>query len=302
MLLLAAAAFLLPAASTSTPQDSPAAAIPASATGLSVIAIPIRASLRPLLRHLEERVPMVVDRSGHWTIEPRGRFSTRYRVARDPISIQMIGSGLHANGTLHYAVEACRRTSNPFTGTVVLFPCLSCGFEQAMPRAGFSLQSTLTWDPEWKLRSKTYAAPIEFPDRCRVTFAQVDVTDWAIAPELHRQLQEAVRTIDANTPALTRLRPYAAAAWSSLQEPVAAGPRSWLVIEPVDVSFTPIQGSGLEVTSTLLLRARIRVMVAETAPTVVKRPLPPLVTGLKGPKASVSRRTSSSLTMKRAGS
>lgn len=275
-----AGAMLVFASTAPSPMAAAQNGLPITVTSspaeFSTIAIPIRASLRPLLPLLERRVPAAIDRSTSWEIEPRGRFAMRYQVVREPIALKMIGNGLHATSTIRYAVEGCRRTANPFSGEVVLWPCLSCGFAQPMRRAEIALQTTLEWDAEWRLRSSTRAAPVHFPDRCRVTLAQLDITDWKIAPEVNRQLQEAVRTIDANTPALTRLRPEAGSAWSSLQEPVAIGPRSWLLIEPSDVSFTPIQGTGLEVTSTLRLRARIRVVVADTAPLVVKKPLPSL--------------------------
>jgi hypothetical protein len=63
--------------------------------------------------------------------------------------------------------------------------------------------------------------------------------------------------------------------WSALQAPAAIGPRTWLVMDPVDVALGPITGSGLSLTSMLTLRARTRVVVGERPP-VSPKPLPAL--------------------------
>ncbi|HXH38315.1 MAG TPA: DUF4403 family protein, partial [Thermoanaerobaculia bacterium] len=102
-----------------------------------------------------------------------------------------------------------------------------------------------------------------------------DITDWKIAPIVNEQLRQAVKTIDANTPRLTNIRPAAAQVWSALQTPIAIAPRTWLVMEPVDVALGPIAGSGLSLTSALTLRARTHVIVGER-PAVTLRPLPVL--------------------------
>ena len=254
----------------------PQTAVSSSEAELSTIAIPIRASLRPLLPLLESQVPVSAAKTDEGPMVPYGQMGIQYRVVREPIALNMQGTGLHATTTVRYALEGCRRTINPFSGEEVLWPCVSCGFAQPMRRAEIAIDSRLEWDANWRLRSITRARPTDFPDRCTVTFAHVDITDWKIAPEVNRQLQQIVRTIDANTSALTSLRPQAASVWSSLQNPVAVGPRSWLIIEPLDVAFTPIRGSGLEVTSTLMLRAKTRIVVADVAPVVTKKILPSL--------------------------
>jgi hypothetical protein len=118
--------------------------------------------------------------------------------------------------------------------------------------------------------------PVDFSsNRCQVTVANIDITDWKIAPIVNAQLRQVLKTIDANTPKLTNIRPAANQVWSSLQSPVEIAPRTWLVMEPTDVALGPITGSGLSVTSTLTLRARTRVIVGEKPP-VIQKPLPPL--------------------------
>jgi hypothetical protein len=200
----------------------------------------------------------------------------KYRVMRDPIALNVIGSGIHAMTTIHYSLEGCRRTQKPFTDEIVMWPCISCGFGEPMREAWISLTSRLDWDANWRLKSTTRAQPVDFSsNRCKVTFARIDVTDWKIAPIVNDQLRQTVKTIDANTPKLTNIRPAAQQVWSALQAPVAIAPRTWLVMDPADVALGPISGSGLTLTSTLTLRARTRVVVGEQ-PVIVPKALPAL--------------------------
>jgi len=83
------------------------------------------------------------------------------------------------------------------------------------------------------------------------------------------------KSIDRNTPKLAATRPNAQQVWSSLQALFAIGPKTWLVIDPTDVALAPIRGSGLNVTSALILRAHTRVIVGEK-PVMTAKPLPPL--------------------------
>jgi hypothetical protein len=243
---------------------------------MSTIVIPIHTSLAPLLPQLESQVPKTITKTDDWQLDPQKRFGMKYRVVRDPIALNVIGSGIHAMTTVHYSLEGCRRTRKPFTEQIVMWPCISCGFGEPMRDAWISLSSHLEWDANWRLRSVTRALPVDFSsNRCQVTMANIDITDWSIAPVVNDQLRQAVKTIDANTARLTNLRPAAEQVWAALQAPVSLAPRTWLVMEPVDVALGPISGSGLTLTSMLTLRTRTRVVVGER-PAVAAKPLPPL--------------------------
>lgn len=260
--------FAIAAATTPAP--------PPPAPEVSTIVIPIRTSLAPLLPQLESQVPKGLAKTDAYELDPQKQFGLKYRVARDPITLSVVGSGIHAMTTVHYSLEGCRRTQKPFSGDIVMWPCISCGFGEPMRDAWISFSSHLTWDANWRLHSTTRAQPVDFSsNRCQVTFVNIDITDWKIGPIVNEQLRQAVKTIDANTPKLTNIRPAAAQVWSALQTPVAIAPRTWLVMEPLDVALGPISGSGLSLTSMLTLRARTRVVVGERPP-VTPKPLPPL--------------------------
>jgi hypothetical protein len=252
------------------------AAVTAPPAELSTIVIPIHVSLAPLLPQLESQVPKKLSKTDAWELDRLKQFGMKYRLVRDPIVLNVIGSGIHATTTVHFALEGCRLTQKPFSHETMMWPCLSCGFGEPMRDAWISLSSHLDWDANWRIHSRTQAMPVDYSsNRCQVTFANIDITDWKIAPIVKEQLRLALKTIDANTPKVTNIRPAANQVWSALQSPVAIAPRTWLVMEPADLSLGPITGSGLIISSTLTLRARTRVVVGEK-PAVSSKPLPAL--------------------------
>jgi len=253
--------------------QAPAPAPPPSE--LSTIVIPIKTTLAPLLPILEKQVPRSMTMLDRYELDPQKRYGAKYDVARQPIALNMIGSGIHATLTVKYALEGCRRVYNPLTRDYRMWPCVSCGFNEKMREAYIAIDSQLTWDASWRMRTKTNARPVEFPNRCQVTFANVDITDRAIAPKVNEQLRDVAKTIDANTPKLTNIRPNAQQIWDALQTPSEIAPRTWLVLEPVDVALAAIRGAGLNVTSAITLRARTRVVVGDR-PLIVAKPLPAL--------------------------
>ncbi|MEO8036699.1 MAG: DUF4403 family protein [Acidobacteriota bacterium] len=255
---------------------------PPDAPELSTIVMPIRTSLLPLLPLLEAQVPKSVIKVDGFEMDQQQRFGVQYRVTREPIALNLQGTGVHATAKVHYALQGCRRTVNPITGVVSMFPCLSCGFGETMREAEILLDSHLQWDPQWRLRSTTRARPVDYARRCGVTLFHVDITEWVIAPLVQEQLADVVKTIDHNMPLLTNLRPTAQQVWTALQSPIEIAPRTWLVLEPTDVALEPIRGSGLIAASAIALQARTRVVIGER-PAIIPRPLPPLRAGAAAP-------------------
>lgn len=234
---------------------------------LSTIVIPVRASLAPLLPELEKQVPKTLE-SRSYQIDAPHHVAIKYQVALGPVGINMIGAGLHASANVRYAIEAC-----PYVNGAVRNACVSCGFDEPMRDVTISVQSRLDWGAGWTLQSRTTVPPVEFGRRC--TFVGLDVTDLVLRPLLEEQLRNAAKTIDAQTPKLASMKPQAQQIWTALQQPNAIAPNTWLVLEPADVSLTPIRGSGLTVMSAIELHARTRVLLGAKPP-VAQKPLPPL--------------------------
>lgn len=261
--------FLVACSPSPAPTLTPA--LPPPPPEVSTIVVPVSSSLKPLLPQLEANIPKSMSKIDAYELDPQKRFGLKYQVVRDPITLMMVGSGLHATTTVHYALEGCARAGTK------MWPCISCGFGEPMRDAIIALHSHFDWDQNWRLRSKTTAQPVEFPNKCGVTILSINISDWKLGPMVNGQLRELVKTIDGNTPKLSNIRPMAQQMWTTLQTPVELGPRTWLVLEPVDVALGPIHGSGLDVESTFVMRTRTRVIIGEK-PVIAAKPLPPLRT------------------------
>ena len=227
----------------------------------STIAIPIRTTLTPLLPSIEAQVPKTFKSN---VVE--SGIEIEYDITRDPIALQMTPTGLRARTVVRYTVQGC------VAGRA---PCVSCGLGEPRRQAVVSLHSSLAWDSSWRLRSVTEPDVPTFPNRCRVTWFDLDITDRVIAPVVDRQLRQIAVSIDRNTPNLLALRPHAANIWSALQTPVEIAPRTWLVFEPLEAGLSPLRGQGANVSTTLALRATTRVVVGDR-PTAAAKPLPAL--------------------------
>jgi hypothetical protein len=242
---------------------------------LSTFVIPISASIAPLVPLIESQVPVMFTKTDSFELDPQQRFGIKYDVSRGPIALTTAGLGVHASTTVLYALEGCHRTLNPISKQYTMWPCVSCGFGEAKREAYIAIDSHFTWDANWRMKSQTTARPVQFPRACGVTMFNVDVSARYIGPLVDQQLREAVKSIDRNTPRMTNVRPNAQQIWTALQTPSALAPNVWLVLEPADLSITPIQGNGLTVTSTLTVLARTRVVVG-AKPAAIVKPLPPL--------------------------
>src|SRR5207244_4084403 len=110
----------------------------------------------------EAQVPKRQMKLDAYELDSKQQFGMKYRIERDAIALNMIGSGIHATTTVHYAMEGCRRTVKPFIDQVVMWPCVSCGFGEAMREGYIAIDSHLEWDASWRLQSRTNARPVEF--------------------------------------------------------------------------------------------------------------------------------------------
>jgi Domain of unknown function (DUF4403) len=254
-----------------TPSNPTQPAVAPPPAEMSSIVVPIHASLAPLLPLIEAQVPKNMAKLDAYELDPSQRFGLRYSVYRDPIVLNMQNAGLHTSAHVHYALEGCVKSG------ARMWPCLSCGFGEPMRDVTIELQTRFDWSEGWALRSTTTPRPVEFGSPCEVTRLGIDITEWKLRPLVDEQLRDAAKTIDHNTPKLASIRPYAQQVWSSLLTPYSIAPKTWLVIEPADVALAPIRGSGLNVTSALVLHARTRVVIGDK-PAVAAKPLPALRT------------------------
>jgi hypothetical protein len=249
---------------------------------VAVFQIPLHISLAPLAERLEKEIPLRAEKLDAYELEPKQRrYGVKYRATREKMRLNATPDFLEVSTRVHYGIRACRRTYNIVSDDFAMWPCVSCGLDEAPRTAELTVHSKLSWNPAWQLHSSTTAMPARFPNRCRVTLFDVDLTERALAPWIDSELRAVVKLVDRDTPRLTSIRAEADRIWRELHRPQQISATLWLLVEPLSASFSPMTGAGMEATTTLTVLARTRA-VSALPPTYVIRPLPPLGSGYKG--------------------
>lgn len=199
--------------------------------------------------------------------------------SRTPFEVEFAGDTLRVSTELTYRARGWVRT--PF-GTTLTGGCPEGN--QPAPRARVVVSAPLDLAEDWSLQATPRieeVAPLsaEARDRCRITAAQFDLTDWL----LESARGELAAQLDGLNGALARvdLPGQMARYWELLREPFLLDEETWLVLDPVAVRQGRIDsGPGDEpsLTAELSLGVRPRIVLGPR-PILARIPLPPLEEG-----------------------
>jgi hypothetical protein len=236
-------------------------------TPVSLIEIPVRLSLAPLIDAAEKALP---TQAGHWrSWKNRHSIKSKYRAWRGPLGITVSGDVLTVQAHIRYWIRA-RKT---LLGAVTLKG--SCGVNEPPRQALIGMQVRLGWGPDWTLRPAFHILPTRFLDRCEMTIANIDVTPL-IEKEFRKQMQNSLRAALLKlAPDMHAIQQQAQRSWSLLQEPVALGQDNWLMLRPTGVALSRITGRGKYIDTRLAISLQPE-LVTESESTGKPVPLPPL--------------------------
>ncbi len=241
----------------------------------SSISVPVDVSLAILSEAMEGALPTSIgsldDRT---TLPDNDRMSLAYEISRGPIETWFEDGRAHVAATLGYRVRAW------YDPPVLPAVGGSCGTDEDSepPRLRVELQSPITLDRDWRIRTDVSAETIrpasdESRDKCEMTILDIDVTGRVIdgahaaLASLAGEINEMVSGVD--------VRSDFASWWATIAEPVRLADRAWLVLSPDSVGRSAITAESGEVFTTLTLHARPRVVMGDR-PDVTVSPLPPL--------------------------
>lgn len=235
----------------------------------SIVEIPVRVQLTPLFAEIERLVPVEVRRDGEWR-DFKG-VKVRYAARRGPMEVQARGDTLFLRATVAYWLQARK----PILGRVALKG--SCGIDEPPGLVTLNLAVRLAVAPDWRLVAQPLVMPPAFLAPCEMTALDIDVTD-IVGRVLHEQLWRAAE--EGLAAVIARLgdgRARAADQWQRLQAPVAVDDDTWLLVSPEAVWATHPQADGRELSLTIGLASRPRLVSGAIAPAVQPTPLPPLL-------------------------
>jgi len=236
-------------------------------TPVSMIEIPVRLSLEPLIDAAEKALP---SQAGNWRRwKDWHGIKSQYRAWRGPLGMTVSGDVLTVQAHIRYWIRA-RKT---LLGAVTLKG--SCGIDEPPRQALIGMQVRLGWGPDWTLRPEFHILPTRFLDRCEMTIANIDVTPL-VEKEFRKQMQSSLRAaLRKLAPGMHAIRQQAQRSWSLLQEPVVLGQDNRLMLRPVGVALSRITGRGEHIDTQLAITLQPELVTgSESAGKPL--PLPPL--------------------------
>jgi hypothetical protein len=236
-------------------------------TPVSIIEIPLRLSLEPLIDAAEKALPV---QAGNWrSWKDFHGINTQYRAWRGPLDITVLGDVLTVQAHIRYWIRA--RTK--LLGAIKLKG--NCGINEPPRQAVIGMQVRLGWGANWILRPEFHILPTRFLDRCQMTIANIDVTPL-IEDEFRKQMKNSLRAaLRKLAPGMNATQQQAQRAWSLLQEPVELGKDSWLMLRPAGLALSRIAGRGDYIDTQLAVTLQTE-LVTGSAPAGALAPLPPL--------------------------
>ncbi|WP_208722952.1 DUF4403 family protein [Corallococcus llansteffanensis] len=251
--------------------------ITAAALPLSSLSVPLTLDLTTLPEVLEHTVPSLIETPGAWTLVAEGRVGIRYRAWRAPFSLSFQEESLRASTQMEYEAEGCFRRKPWFFESATCAEVTRCGREdEPRRRLHIAGSSRLAWTPEWHLAART-AFQLGHPQRCRLTFLDYDVTSH-IEQVLSGRLALAAAELDARIAAHLDARGVAEQLWRAASVPIPLQSSAWLLLSPKELRVSPLRGSGLALSTSLVLLFQPSVVLGPR-PTVASAPLPPLKVG-----------------------
>jgi hypothetical protein len=271
---------LLLAAACGTKVDVPApsaatTSLPLPEPAPSVVSIPISLTIDSVARKVERLVPKGQSREGDW--HELGKFPVvgtvyvREKWERDPLRLSISGDRAEVNAHVRYRARIAERACLPLVGCrwVVL---ASCGHDGPMATLDVGLRTTVAWRNDWSVIPRTRPRPVRAGVRCRLTRANIDVTE-RVQEEVQKQLNRVAPQVDAEMRKAVALRSRVEDAWNEVQKPIRADDSVYVLLRPDSIAVAPPTASGARVTTVVTVRVRPQVVIGPR-PNVEPLPLP----------------------------
>lgn len=241
--------------------------------GVSVIDAPISIDLGETLEALEAAVPTTfgdIERRIRNPSNRRQQFA--FAASRSPFRVALNDGQLSLGTVISYEGRGW------YDATLAPDVTGSCGTDGARPRLRAQLQSPITLDANWRVRTKARVAelaPVSDTDRdaCRVTILNIDVTDRvarAVRSVLRRELPKVDRQL-----AGWDLRSRVEGWYNQMNRPIHVSDSLWLLLRPGMVRMGDLNTND----TALLINVRLfanPVIVSGAKPAEVHTPLPNL--------------------------
>lgn len=245
----------------------------------SQVTAPVVLDLRPLLRELEQTVPLTVGSLDE---------SRRIKV-KDGVPTVWVGATLE-RGPLHLTFKDNTITLNTmlqyqakvWVKGLVATHSISCGTGDERPRIRVTVTSSYDLTPEWHIATDSRLAELApvtrtERDQCEVSVIHYDATE-KVVDIAGGAVRDLLEKLDAKLATISLAEPIGDV-WAELQKPLSIEQGTlWFLIQPQSVSLGGITASDSALTARLTLLAAPR-MLSGPRPELPPTPLPRLGRG-----------------------
>jgi hypothetical protein len=241
----------------------------------STVTIPLTISLASVAAQVERKVPHGQNHEDEW--HPLGSFpvvGTLYvkeMWERDPLSIRLDGDHLDLSAHVRYRAQVAAHPC--VLGHCRWVPLAGCGQDGRMPSMDVGLRTDIGLRPDWTVMAHTTPRRVRPGFRCKLTKANVDVTD-RVQKMVQELLDKNAPEIDQRIREAANLRHHVESVWETVQDPIKASKGVYVLMQPEALAATPPRGSGTTLTTTVSVVVRPK-MVVGAKPSVTPKPLPP---------------------------
>jgi len=161
------------------------------------------------------------------------------------------------------------------------FPTLSCGYDSdPIKRLNVVTSVKLTWNPAWRIDVDPQTR-FDLLDACNISALGIDATGF-VREKASGKADDVSKRVRDLLSAAGNLRPKMDLAWPRMNAPLKIAEDTWLVIRPLSLMTSPLNGQGSFVDLTIAMTARPQVVYSTTAPNIDVPGLPLLQTGTPG--------------------
>ena len=273
------------------PEPLPAVQSPAFPMVDSVITVPVRADLTPVLNAAndERNIPKTFDHWGSYIKGARG-VGYKYYAERDDFTMTPSGSGYSPramdSALLRDWWKGVDRGANVPVSVALRYKIgahgdlssggapMQCGDGGQWPNRGM-LNGDLTIDltPDYGLTAAITNVALNPISPCTL-----DIPDFNVTKEVHGKLEEVMRgglkSVLSRVNTVT-FKSHMEEAWEALRRPIQLTPDVWLLVNVEQIGHAGFSGQGPIVTNRIQMRANPRIVHGDEPP-LSPAPLPQL--------------------------
>jgi hypothetical protein len=222
-------------------------AVPASMSELpslaqSTISIPVKISAKPFLDNLKARIPPEYVSTGWPGFLATGcDFRYKYRFVTSALRFTCVNNLVSVTMSGSYQIAGSKSIC-AFGKQISPWLSGSCGFSpEIMRRIEVSLQSQISFQPDYSMRTLSRVSAITPIDRCRMTILSTDVTGM-ITDQIRSAIAEFATSFDRNM-VKTNLSPFLGKAGADINLKRPLGNYGFISVHPSEITLSSINYS-----------------------------------------------------------